>query len=79
MGRLNYIAQFISQLTIKCDPIFRFLKKHDSREWDEKFQIAFDKAKEYLSNPAMLVPLILRKPLILYLTVHERSMGCVLG
>ena len=25
LGRLNYIARFISQLTEKCDPIFRLL------------------------------------------------------
>ena len=35
MGRLNYISQFISHLTDKCDPIFKLLKKHDSSEWDE--------------------------------------------
>ena len=30
-GRLNYIFCFISQMTAKCDPIFKLLKKHDSR------------------------------------------------
>ena len=35
--------------------------------------------KEYLTNAPMLVPLVLGRPLILYLTVHERSMGCVMG
>ena len=35
--------------------------------------------KEYLTNAPVLVPLVLERPLILYLTVHERSMGCVLG
>ena len=25
MGRLNYIARFISQMTAKCDPIFKML------------------------------------------------------
>ncbi|KAG8503449.1 hypothetical protein CXB51_001421 [Gossypium anomalum] len=29
LGRLNYIARFISQLTEKCDPIFRLLRKHN--------------------------------------------------
>ncbi|KAG8485246.1 hypothetical protein CXB51_021354 [Gossypium anomalum] len=29
LGRLNYIARFISQLIEKCDPIFRLLKKHN--------------------------------------------------
>ena len=35
--------------------------------------------KEYLTNPLVLVPPVQEKPLILYLIVHERSMGCVLG
>ena len=35
--------------------------------------------KEYLSNPPILVPPVFGRPLILYLTVHEKSMGCVLG
>ena len=79
MGRLNYIARFISQMTAKCDPIFKMLRKHNSDKWDEEYQVAFDKVKEYLSNAPVLVPLVPERPLILYLTVHERSMGCVLG
>ena len=55
------------------------LKKHDSGEWIEECQIAFDRVKDYLSIFSILVPPILRKPLILYLTIHEKSMGCVLG
>ena len=35
--------------------------------------------KEYLTNAPVLVPPIPGKPLILYLTVHERSIGCILG
>ena len=79
MGRLNYIARFISQMTAKCHSIFKMLQKHNIDKWDEKCQITFDKIKEYLTNPLVLVPSVLGKPLILYLTVHERSMGCVLG
>ena len=66
-------------MTTKCDPIFKLRRKHDSREWIEECQIAFDKVKDYLSTSSILVPPILGKPLILYLTVHEKSMGCVLG
>ena len=79
IGRLNYIARFISQMTAKCDPIFKMLRKHNSNRWDEQCQIAFDKLKEYLTNAPVLVPPIPGSPLILYLTVHERSIGCVLG
>ena len=79
MGRLNYIARLISQMTAKCDPIFKMLRKHNFGEWDEECQVAFDKVKEYLINPPVLVPPVQGKPLILYLTVHEKSMGCGLG
>ena len=66
-------------MTTKYDPIFKMLRKHNSNKWDEKCQIAFDKVKEYLTNTPVLVPPVLERPLILYFTVHERSMGCVLG
>ena len=78
MGRLNYIARFISQMTAKCDPIFKMFRKHNSGEWDEECQVEFDKVKEYLTNPLVLVPPVQGKPLILYLTVYEKSIGCVL-
>ena len=66
-------------MTTKCDPIFKLLKKHNSGKWTEECQITFDKIKDYLSTPPILVPPIPGKPLILYLTVYEKSMGCVLG
>ena len=65
MGRLNYIARFISQMTAKCDPIFNMLRKHNSDKWDEECQIAFDKIKEYLTNALVLVPPVSGRPLIL--------------
>ena len=66
-------------MSAKCDPIFKLLKKHDLGEWIEECQIAFDKVKDYLSTPPILVLPIPKKPLILYLTIYEKSMGCVLG
>ena len=62
-GRLNYISCFISQMTAKCDLIFKLLKKHDLREWIEDCQTTFDKVKDYLSTHPILVPLILGNPL----------------
>ncbi|RDX82391.1 hypothetical protein CR513_36814, partial [Mucuna pruriens] len=40
---------------------------------------AFEKIKEYLENPPILVPAIPKRPLILYLTILEESMGYMLG
>uniref|UniRef100_A0A2N9FH89 Uncharacterized protein n=1 Tax=Fagus sylvatica TaxID=28930 RepID=A0A2N9FH89_FAGSY len=48
-------------------------------KWTEDCQKAFDKIKEYLLNPPILVPPTPGRPLILYLTVQEASMGCMLG
>ncbi|KAA3464082.1 reverse transcriptase [Gossypium australe] len=67
------------ELTEKCDPIFRLLKKHNQSVWDDECQKAFDKVKQYLSNAPVLSPPNLDRPLILYLSVFDNSMGCVLG
>nr|XP_012466222.1 unnamed protein product [Gossypium raimondii] len=75
LGRLNYIARFISRQTEKCDPIFRLLRKHNPGVWDEECQIAFDKIKQLLSNTPVLLPPSLDRPLILYLAVFDNSMG----
>ncbi|KAA3481562.1 hypothetical protein EPI10_021921 [Gossypium australe] len=75
LGRLNYIAWFISQLTEKCDPIFRNLKNHNPGVWDDECQRAFDKIKQYLSSSPVLSPPCPDRPLILYLTVFYNSMG----
>ena len=79
LGRLNYIARFISHLTATCEPIFKLLKKDQSVKWNDDFQTAFDKIKEYLQEPSILMSLVEGRTLIMYLTVLENSIGCVLG
>ena len=77
--RLNYIARFISQLTATCEPLFRLLRKNQSIKWDDDYQVAFERIKRCLMNPHVLVPPVLERPLILYMTMLEESMGCMLG
>jgi hypothetical protein len=36
LGRMNYIARFIAQLTTTCEPIFRLLRKKNPGTWNEK-------------------------------------------
>jgi len=76
---LNYISRFIAQLTTTCEPIFRLLKKDVAVRWTDDCQQAFEKIKEYLSKPPVLVPPELDRPLFLYLSVTDNSFGCVLG
>ena len=35
LGRLNYIARFISHLTATYEPIFKLLRKNQDVHWDE--------------------------------------------
>ena len=48
LGRLNYIARFISHLTATCEPIFKLLKKDKVVKWNDECQTAFERIKEYL-------------------------------
>jgi hypothetical protein len=79
LGRLNYISRFISHMTATCGPIFKLLCKDQRVIWTEDCQKAFDSIKEYLLKPPILIPPVEDRPLIIYLTVLEYSMGCVLG
>ena len=79
LGRLNYIARFVSQLTATCEPLFKLLRKNQSVQWNDDCQVAFGRIKRCLMNPLVLVPPVPRKPLILYMTVLDESMGCMLG
>ena len=42
LGRLNYIARFISHLTATCEPIFKLLKKDQVVRWNDECQAAFE-------------------------------------
>ncbi|PKI35383.1 hypothetical protein CRG98_044226, partial [Punica granatum] len=68
LGRLDYIASFIANLTDKCQPLFRLLRKNAAMEWDHECQKGFDTIKAYLIQPPILVPPMPSRPLILYLT-----------
>lgn len=65
-------------MTATCEPIFKLLRKDQAIEWNEGCQKALNKIKEYLKEPHILVPPVPGKPLIIYLTVLDGSMGCVL-
>lgn len=45
LGRLNYIARFISHLTATCKPIFKLLQKNQAIKWKYDYQATFEKVK----------------------------------
>ncbi|KAA0048340.1 uncharacterized protein E6C27_scaffold264G00550 [Cucumis melo var. makuwa] len=54
-------------------------EKKFEEKWNEDCEESFNKIKQYLQSPPVLIPPAPRQPLILYLTVLESSMGGVLG
>lgn len=79
LGHLNYISHFIALSTVICEPIFKLLKKDVSIELIIKCQKAFDRIKDYLSNPPILVPPKLVRPLLLYSSIMDNVFEFILG
>ena len=79
LGNIKYISRLIAQLTPICEPLFKLLRKNILTQWNSDCQAAFDKIKNYLLSPLVLISLKPDHPLILYLIMHDNSMGCVLG
>nr|CAN75227.1 hypothetical protein VITISV_043867 [Vitis vinifera] len=75
LGRLQYINRFIARLTDICEPIFRLLRKNQPTVWNDDCQFAFEKIKEYLLSPPVLVPPTPGRPLLLYLSVLDMALG----
>ncbi|XP_075658812.1 uncharacterized protein LOC142628645 [Castanea sativa] len=78
-GKLAYIRRFISNLASRCQPFNRLMKKDAHFEWDEACSNAFARSKRYLLNPPVLGATILGKPLVLYITAQERSLGALMA
>ena len=79
MDRLQYISHFIARLTNIGEPIFHLLRKNQPTVWNDDCQIAFEKIKGYLLSPPVLVPSMLGRPLLLYLSVSYMALGCMLA
>ncbi|KAL6342892.1 hypothetical protein AAG906_016911 [Vitis piasezkii] len=79
VNRLQYISHFMVRMTNICEPIFRFLRKNQPTIWNDDYQIAFEKIKEYLLSPSVLVPPTSGHPLLLYLSILDMTLGCMLA
>src|SRR5213596_695982 len=62
------LSRFISRLGERAMPFYKLLKKQDKFLWTPEAQQAFDKLREFLTNPPVLVPPMPEEPLLLYIT-----------
>src|SRR4051812_23012621 len=77
-GKLAYIRRFISNLSGRCHPFSKLIRKGVSFVWDQACQDAFDEIKHYLTTPPVLVSSVLGK-LFLYVRAMEYSLGALLA
>jgi hypothetical protein len=78
-GHLAYIRRFISNLSGRCKPFSRLMKKGVPFQWDQACQNAFDDIKKYLTNPPVLSAPVKGRPLILYTAAMPTSLGALLA
>ena len=79
IGRLSCIRRFLPQLAEKLLPLFQLTKKSQRFPWTAEAQSAFDLVKKDLLEPRVLMPPQQGKPLILYMSTMERSLGAWLA
>nr|XP_028965046.1 uncharacterized protein LOC114827424 [Malus domestica] len=81
LGKINFLRRFIANLAGKIQPLTPLLRLKDKEnfEWGPTHQQAFDSIKAYLTSPPVLVPPQMGKPLKLYISASEKSIGSLLA
>ncbi|KAI5338851.1 hypothetical protein L3X38_018123 [Prunus dulcis] len=80
LGKINFLRRFISNSAGKIQPFSSLLKlkQEQTFKWEEQHQQAFQEIKDYLSNPPVLSPPKRGRPLKLYVSASEVSIGSLL-
>ena len=78
-GRLAYIRRFIANLSGRCQPFTRLMKKDASFVWDQACQETYEDIKRYLTKPPVLVAPTSRKSFLLYVKAMDHSLGALLA
>ena len=78
--KINFLTWFISNLsghTQDFSPLLRL--KQEGFKWKQEHQEAFDKIKEYLVNPSILLPPCRNKCMWLYIYAPDATIGSMLA
>ncbi|CAL2238245.1 unnamed protein product [Prunus armeniaca] len=80
LGKSNFLRRFISNYVGKIQHFSSLLrlKQEQTFKWEEQHQQAFKELKHYLSNPPVLSPPKRGRPLKLYVSASEVSIGSLL-
>ncbi|XP_057418138.1 uncharacterized protein LOC130712317 [Lotus japonicus] len=81
LGKVNFLRRFIANLSDK-NKLFSSLlrlKREDIFRWEAEHQKAFDELKTYLANPPVMIPPIKGKPMRLYISATDETIGSMLA
>jgi hypothetical protein len=81
LGQINFLRRFISNVagrTKAFSPLLK-LKSNEEFVWGQEQQQAFEAIKEYLATPPVLTPPKQGKPLKLYISATQESIGSLLA
>ncbi|XP_050916283.1 uncharacterized protein LOC127131400 [Lathyrus oleraceus] len=80
LGKINFLRRFISNLSGRTQAFSPLLRlKQGKFEWNDEHQKAFDKIKHYLTNPPILAPPCGKKPMRLYISASDTTIGSMLA
>ena len=81
LGQVNFLRRFISNSAGKLTVFSPLLKLKDSEEfkWEEVHKEAFEAVKKCLAEPPVLIPPVEGKPLQLYISATDQSIGALLA
>ncbi|XP_058766406.1 uncharacterized protein LOC131640003 [Vicia villosa] len=80
LRKINFLRRFISNLSGRIQAFSPLLRlKHGNFEWTSEHQEAFEKIKQYLMNLPILSPPSGKKPMRLYISASDTSMGSMLA
>ncbi|XP_057451900.1 uncharacterized protein LOC130743686 [Lotus japonicus] len=81
LGKVNFLRRFIANLSDKTKPFSSLLrlKREDTFRWEAEHQKAFDELKTYLANPPVMIPPIKGKPMRLYISATDETIGSLLA
>ncbi|XP_050919286.1 uncharacterized protein LOC127136808 [Lathyrus oleraceus] len=79
LGKINFLRRFISNLSGRTQAFSPLLRlKQGKLQWNDEHQKAFDKIKHYLTNPHILAPPCGKKPMRLYISASDTTIGSML-
>ncbi|XP_051132643.1 uncharacterized protein LOC127252493 [Andrographis paniculata] len=81
LGQVNFLRIFVSNAAGKLKAFSTLLRLRKTEEflWEPLHQQAFEAIKEAMANPPVLMPAQEGKPLRLYVSAIENTVGCLLA